>query len=226
MSDEIPDDPSRFHEAIAALRARVPMTDAEYETLTEDQRARAFTVAGVAQADLVTEVWEAVESAVKDGTTLDDFKASVGDKLASAWGGDDPSRLETIFRTNVQDAYGKGRYEQMTHPAVLQRRPAWQFSAILDSRTSEECASFDGVVRAADDEWWADHQPPIHFNCRSTIVPLTLEEASDEGFDYAPPEEASDDGFGDQAAAQAADWQPDLSKYPDELRTIIEDRLK
>src|SRR6478672_2846629 len=97
-----PVDPS---EAIAWLRDRAPTFKAEFERLTAEAREKAFTVAGVAQLDLVAEAHRAVDAAVAQGVTLADFKKAIGPKLEAAWGStvEDPAwRLETIFRTNVQ----------------------------------------------------------------------------------------------------------------------------
>lgn len=224
MAEDLPPtDPSKFAEALAWFQDRIIVTDAEYARLSDEEKERAFKVAAVAQADVVTDVLDALEKAVSEGTGIAEFKEAVAEKLEQSWGGEQPGRLETIFRTNVQSAYGHGRIEQMTDPTVLRRRPAWRFDAIMDSRVSDVCESLNGTIRSADDGFWDDHQPPLHFNCRSTIVPLSLDEAADEGYDAVPKEEA-DEGFGERAAADQ--WEPDLNAYPDEIRAILEERLK
>src|SRR5690349_638173 len=106
-----------FEAAITWFLGRVPLTKTEWLTLEEKARRKAFTVAGVAQLDLVAEVWSAIDKAIADGTTLADFKRDVGAKLEGAWNGtvaSPPHRLETIFRTNVQMAHSAGRYREMT----------------------------------------------------------------------------------------------------------------
>ena len=45
----------------------------------------------------------------------------------------------------------------------------WRFTAVLDDRTSEQCASLDGRVFPLDNQ---EFYPPLHFNCRSTAVPV------------------------------------------------------
>lgn len=47
----------------------------------------------------------------------------------------------------------------------------WKFVATLDGRTSLQCASLDGTVWAKDDPNL--RRPPLHPNCRSTLVPIT-----------------------------------------------------
>jgi SPP1 gp7 family putative phage head morphogenesis protein len=203
------------------FRDRLVMTDDEFQSIETASHATAFTVAGVAQLDLVTQVWEAADRAVAQGETLESFQKSMGAKLAAAWGKDMPWRVETIYRTNVQSAYSRGRWLQMNHPAVLRARPWRKFSAIMDSRTSPICGPCDGVVRAADDPWWQQHVPPLHHNCRSHLVTLSDEEAKAEGVSKDTPNVDADVGFGEAPSpVPRAAWQPDLSQYPSVLAHV------
>ena len=223
---EVPDDPAEFREAVRAWRQRVPMTQDEYDQLAQNARQRAFTVASVAQADLVTDVWRALDSAVAEGSSFDDFKEAVGAQLEAAWGGPDAGRLSTIFRTNVQTAYNAGRYAQARHPAVGLRRPFWRFVAVEDARTSDICAPLGGTVLPASDPWWGTHQPPLHFNCRSTFVPLTEEEAQAEGLTEEAPAVDADEGFGAAPVDGDSEWAPDPDAYPAAIGAELRDRLK
>lgn len=219
-------DPERFEEAVRAWRERIPLTDEEYESILEGERAFAFKVAGVAQADLVTEVWQAIDRALRDGTAFEEFQEEVGEKLERAWSGSVASpaaRLATIFRTNVQSAYGAGRWRQMRARAVKQARPYWRFDAIEDNRTSDICEELDNTVRPADDPWWASHNPPLHHNCRSTIHALSEDEAREYGVDEKAPEVDADEGFG--GAPGDEEWDPDVNDYPEPVGSILEDRL-
>ncbi len=132
----ISDDPVKFEAAIKAFRKKVPMTEDEWSELEADELQFAFTVANVTQLDLVVDVYEAIDRAIENGTTLEDFKAEVGDSLASEWGGDDPNTLETIFRTNVQGAYNGGRHAAADE--MRDTRPYWRMDVVSDSRTSEK----------------------------------------------------------------------------------------
>lgn len=64
--------------------------------------------------------------------------------------------------------------------SIFERYPekiyAFQYSAILDSRTTETCRSLDGrVVKAGSQEFY-DYAPPRHYNCRSIWVEILQEE--------------------------------------------------
>jgi SPP1 gp7 family putative phage head morphogenesis protein len=221
----IPADPKRFEEAIDAFRKRVPIRKDEWETLTRQEREYAFTVAEVAQADLVTDVYEAIDKAISAGTTLEEFKRDVGAKLEDAWGEPRAARVETIFRTNVLGAYNEGRHAILTAPAVKEARPYWRFDAVEDSRTSDICDELDGTILPADDPFWDSHTPPLHFQCRSVLTPLSEEEATDEGENDEAPDAEPDEGFGAAPSREGEDWEPDLSEYPEEIADELGDRL-
>jgi SPP1 gp7 family putative phage head morphogenesis protein len=83
-----------------------------------------------------------------------------------------PSRLETIVRTNLTDAYNQGRLVQGREAGDFLE--AWQYSAIMDDRTTPVCRELDGKVFMADDPNVDTLRPPRHFNCRSVLVPIVI----------------------------------------------------
>jgi SPP1 gp7 family putative phage head morphogenesis protein len=194
------------------LREKVVLTAEEFYSLDEAARLRAFTVSGVTDLDLVTDVWEAIESAVKNGETLEDFRARVGEALASEWGGEDASRLDMIFRTNVQNAYSAGRAYQNSR--VRGTHPFERYDVVDDDRTSDICEKFIGKIVPSG----TGPVPPLHFNCRTDKVAITEEEAQELGGvdeDLGEPGE----GFGGNPMAE---WIPDVSSRPPELASIYE----
>ncbi len=219
----VSDDPDRFKEAIEAFRRKVPMSDDEFDELTAEEKLRAFKVANVAQADLVQDVFDALDSAIETGSTLEDFQTEVGAQLAEAWGGENASQLETVFRTNVLGAYNQGRHEIFSTPEAKEARPYWRFDAIEDDRIDDECAECDGIVLPADDPWWSTHIPPLHFNCRCSYVALSDEEAREEGLTDEPPAAEADDGFG--AAPATDDWEPDSSRFDEAIAAELDRKL-
>lgn len=221
-----PADPDRFEEDVRVFRSRVPMTDDEWDELVEAERARAFTVAGVTQARVVQDTMDAIDRAIDEGTTFEDFKAEVGVDLYDSWGGEDPGRLETVFRTNVMSAYNEGRQEIFSDPAVQEARPYLRFDDVHDNRESDICSALHGTVKPADDPFWKTHTPPLHFNCRSILTPLSPEEAAEEGITDGHPDTGDarpDEGFGRRPEPE--DAKPDLKEFDPEIRSTLSDRL-
>lgn len=167
----ITDDPVRFEEAIRAIRRRVPMTEETFSALEQEELAFAFTVADVAELDVVVDVYEAITRAVADGETFADFKARVGDELEEAWGEENPARLESIFETNTMSAYNSGRHEA-AH-AVKNERPFWRFDGPNDGRTSDICRPCVGIILPADHPWWRRHYPILHPRCFEPLALVT-----------------------------------------------------
>ena len=197
------------------FRQKLVMRDEEFYALEESARARAFTVSGVTELDALSEVWEAVERAVENGTTLEDFRKEIGELV------DTDTHLETVFRTNVQSAYSAGRYIQNNRPEVKATHPYSKFSAILDGHETDICHDLDGTVLPTDDPFWASHQPPLHFNCRSDVTAISEEEAKASGIDDSQDVEQApeaDEGFG----GVLEPYEPDLSTRPVELVSLYQ----
>lgn len=93
-----------------------------------------------------------------------------------------PARLATIARTNTFSAMNQSRLNFYTDTDLKGFVEGLEFSAILDSRTTDICASNNGFKAAADDPVWAGYTPPLHFNCRSLLIPIT------EGDEWKPSE--------------------------------------
>lgn len=216
MSWRVTADPQRFVEAVDWFRSRVPLTPNEYEAITAEARRRAFTVTGVAQLDLVADVWRALDKAVATGTDYREFARDVGQRLETAWGRKGASRMQTIFQTNIQGAYGAGRYRQLTNEAVLKARPYWLFDAVLDKRTTGTCRNLNGTVRPANDPWWGTRIPPLHFNCRSGLRSLTRSAADRRGVTQTPPRDPPASGFG---------LRPEPGHSPGMARGVMHDAL-
>lgn len=79
------------------------------------------------------------------------------------------SKARTIARTGTNHYATQARlaYEQDNDKVIV----GWRSIATLDSRTSQQCASLDGVVMKKTDANWGSFVCPRHPNCRSALVP-------------------------------------------------------
>jgi len=90
----------------------------------------------------------------------------------------DGSVLETIVRTNYMKIYNES---SMAFNRPLEKSgfiQAYQYSAILDDRTTEFCEEMNNRIFKAGDI--GDIEPPNHFNCRSRLIPITIDEIESE----------------------------------------------
>ena len=220
-------DPLRFEEALAWLRARVPVTASEFRALSDAARRRAFTVGGVADADVVADVLASLEKAVEAGTDFNDWRKAMQPTLETAWKGRVPNpghRLELIFRQNVQSAYAAGRFKQQRDPDVVKIRPYWLYDAVIDTRTSSVCRTLNGTLLLTTDPWWRTRYPPNHWNCRAGVRSLTRKQAAERGGPTkTPTTQEPDAGF--RSVPKLGDFEPGVSKYPNELRPLVRRKL-
>lgn len=177
-------------EAIKYFKAKGYKFSWAWYELWQEAHTKAFTVAKAMRMDILKDIRDALDRALSEGTTLQEFKNDLipmlqregwwgrtlaGDQLGS------PHRLKTIFNTNIQTAYQVGHYKAMTDPDVLAARPYWRYVAVNDSRTRPEHAAWHNTVLPADDPWWDTHYPPNGWNCRCTVVSASARELKRDG---------------------------------------------
>lgn len=104
----------------------------------------------------------ALMEAIKDGKPL----SSVIDFLDTDGKDQSMTSLERYSQTKLTEVMNRGRLEFFEDSGVV---AAYQYSAILDDRSSDICAGLHGKVFKSGSE----PVPPLHFNCRSTLVPIT-----------------------------------------------------
>nr|WP_267962524.1 phage minor head protein [Thermus hydrothermalis] len=157
---------------------------------------------------MVQEAKDALEEALAKGLPFEDFRQRLSERVRGAWGEGTRHRLDTVFRTNLQLAYGAGRHRQAEETKAL--RPYWGLSVVLDGRTSGVCRPLAGVVLPADHPFWRNHIPPLHHNCRTALVTYTREEGERRAWKEAPEHEPQA-GFGRPPGQE--EWSPDPRDY-------------
>ena len=196
----------KFDEASGWFTKRVVMTAVQARALDDRLKHEAFWVGGGLQIAQVQRVFDALEQAIENGTTLEEFQKAIKADLKN------PAHVETVLRNATQRAYSGGRWAQMTEPDSLKLRPYWLYDSVLDSRVTELCKGYDGTLLPADDQWWNTRIPPLHHRCRSSIRNLRRTEAQKRGITAAPSTDAPKGGWG-HAPGSAGSWKPDPSKY-------------
>ena len=114
-------------------------------------------------------------SLVKDNETIKSFAAfrdealQIYDKYNLNW-------LQTEYSTAVAQSQNAVRWEQIQDQKKT--LPYLQYSAVLDSQTSEICAPLDGICLPVDDAFWATNAPENHWNCRCLLIQLDETDAN------------------------------------------------
>lgn len=100
--------------------------------------------------------------AIKDGKPIQsiiDFIDDYGRESARI-------SLDRFARTKITEVFNKGRLNFFNEQDVV---VGYQYSAILDGRTTVVCAGLHGKKFKKGTE----PIPPLHFNCRSLLIPIT-----------------------------------------------------
>lgn len=148
-------------------------------------RTKSLWVSQVTDEKVLAEVRQVLLQAIANGETLDEvmarlrdvFRPYVENAMDEAGVLLEPARLETIIRTNLTDVYNQGRLVQGAQAEEFLE--GWQYSAIIDNRTTEVCQALDGTTFEAGDQRVNSLRPPRHFNCRSVLVPIVVGETID-----------------------------------------------
>ena len=141
---------------------------------------RAFYITGIAKDAILNEARDEIRDFVAKGGDYADFEAALWKRLAPFLPKKDRlgrnvnqgARLETIIRTNTTDLYNQARWLMYTAPELRGWVQAFRYTAVMDERTTELCRGLHG--RIFKPEELNGYIPPNHFNCRSTIVPVTV----------------------------------------------------
>src|SRR5258708_35321990 len=90
-----------------------------------------------------------------------------------------PSRLETLARTNITDAYNQGRISMAKDPNVVDMLAGRRYSPVLGDGTTVICQCLNEQAFEMDDPALDQLAPPHKFDCRSMLEPGTTVQASD-----------------------------------------------
>jgi SPP1 gp7 family putative phage head morphogenesis protein len=160
-------------EAIDFLRKKLNVPTRHWTDLWREMHSAAFMVAGANTKELTADFHAAVDKAVREGSTLDDFRKDFDAIVAEhgwSYHGARGWRSRIIFETNLRTAAAAGRWQQIQQ--VKDARPWLRYVAVMDDRTRPEHAAWHDTVLPADDSWWDTHFPPNGWNCRCTVQSL------------------------------------------------------
>jgi len=197
-----------FDEAIDFLLSKRPTPKDVFDAMTIEAQQKAFTASRVLKLELLQEMLDQIQDAVANGLTLPEFVASFQDSGLTA------SHLETIYRTNVESAYGRGSFDLLTDSDIASAIWGWRYHTVGDERVRDSHQALEGATFAmgAHDEVY----PPWSYNCRCSSEAITKAEAEMDGITSSGlPAEVQDDLSNSDFASPALGltYRPDLSGY-------------
>lgn len=171
-------------EALKQFKGKIPMTKREFGILIAREKAKAFTVAGIIEKDMLRDIQLLIFRAIEQGWTIDQFFEALQEAevkyTGTAYRTDktgetlSPVHAETIIRTNFAEVYSLGREATFNDKDVVKFVPAFEYSALLDSRTRKTHRDMDGKIFLRGDPIWLEWNPPNGYNCRCIKLPVTI----------------------------------------------------
>lgn len=160
-----------FEEAIQYFRDKVKLPTERWTDIWQGMHSRAFVVAGATKTELLTDFYNAIEKAIREGSTITDFRKVFDETVArSGWSynGSRGWRTAVIFDTNMRTAYAAGNYRQMMDTRAS--RPFWRYLGGLSEHPRELHLRWSGTTLRYDDPWWDTHFPPNGWGCKCEVV--------------------------------------------------------
>lgn len=166
----------------------------DYQDVWNEEHLTAFTAAKVMQLDILQDMKESIEKAIENGETLEQFKKNLLPILyqkgwcSSTQGAgkqliedpitkeikevyiDTPSRLKTIYETNLRSAYMKGRFDRAYNSTL---HPYLMYRIGPSKNHRKEHLEWDGLILDKNDPFWLSHNPPNGWGCKCYTVAIS-----------------------------------------------------
>lgn len=145
---------------------------------------KSFFIKGILEDNILNDVKATLLSGLESGQTPREtllkieeiYRPYVGTDIIADAKQVTPWRIETLTRTNLTGAFNNGRLAMSFDEDLKDYIEAWQLSAIIDTRTTDQCLHLDGKIIRKDDPDFGRIVPPLHYNCRSLLVPITIDD--------------------------------------------------
>lgn len=161
-----------FAEQIEFFKRKLNLPTDSYLDLEGKEHDFAFVVAGANRNDILADFRAAVDKAIIEGTTLDEFRRDFDDIVAKfGWdyNGGRRWRSRIIYDTNLYSSYNAGRYEQ--HQSMADYRPYLQYVHRDGQKNPRPLhQSWDDLVLPADDPFWTSHYPINAYGCHCSVI--------------------------------------------------------
>lgn len=201
--------PVTFLEALRFAHNKKIVLPDEFYSMDLKTRQMATTVSFLSSLEQIETVIKAVNKSIADGGTFKDFQKFIKESEIIL-----PKHyLDNVFRTNIQNAYGHGRWIQQNRNKA--KRPYLMYSAINDSRVRPSHLALDKIVLPFDHPFWLTHYPPLGYRCRCTVIALTEKQALKYGI---TPEDQLPE------VAEALDWSSHPLQFG-ELESLVDKKI-
>lgn len=166
--ERLPDQKAKAH-----FDQKTLMTSADFANVKAYQHALAFTVAHLADQDMLSAIHKAIKTSIDNGTSFTDFKKTLLPYLKTKGfvANDNPKlqekqlnrRLKIIYQTNRATAFAAGQWQRLQ--ATKKTFPYLEYRPSLSTHKRDEHKAYYGIIRHIDDPIWQSIFPPNGFGC-------------------------------------------------------------
>ena len=201
--------PVTFLEALHYAHSKKVVLPDEFYSMDLKTRQMATTVSFLSSLEQAESVIKSLNKTLASGGTFNDFQKLVAESEIVL-----PKHyLDNVFRTNIQSAYGHGRWQQQQRNK--DKRQYLMYSAINDSRVRPAHLALNRIVLPIDHPFWLTHYPPTGFRCRCTCIALTEKQALKYGI-------TPDDKLPE--VAEALDWSSHPLQFG-EFEALVDQKI-
>ena len=201
--------PVTFLEALQYAHSKKVVLPDEFYSMDLKTRQMATTVSFLSSLEQAESVIKSLNKTLASGGTFNDFQKLVAESEIVL-----PKHyLDNVFRTNIQSAYGHGRWQQQQRNK--DKRQYLMYSAINDSRVRPSHLALDKIVLPFEHPFWLTHYPPLSFRCRCTCIALTEKQALKYGI-------TPDDKLPE--VAEALDWSSHPLQFG-EFEALVDQKI-
>lgn len=198
-----------FEEALTFFRSKALLSEAEFDALQDRYKNGGFIARRLASERLQEVARQSIARLLAQDMTLAEVTRAIRaaeapevQALGIAPAAD--HYLANVIRTNVATAYGHGRHEAMSDPAVVSLRPYRQFWTAGDSRVRPGHRALHSLVFEADGELAARYAPPLYYQCRCAMTTLSTRQFEKRGLEVTTERVAEIEAEGFWASAPSA----------------------
>lgn len=184
------------------FRAKQLRDSFSWKDIEPEEHAVAFAVAKATKADVLGDIQSAVQKAIDEGQTLEQFKKNLVPTLqAKGWWGRQvmtdpltgevdevqlgtPRRLKTIYDTNLRTARAAGQWERIERTKKLLPFLEYRLGPSAEHRAAH--AAKAGLILPVDDPFWDEWMPPNGWGCKCWVRQVTRAEATRRGVSERP----------------------------------------
>jgi len=191
---------------LSAKKKEIKMQEIDFRKITPEKilnwfKAKSYFMTNVERDNIFKIIKPILFQTIKEGKTIKEFINIATNKMESyvkqgVISEDEmysSARLETIIRTNVNEAFNFGLRNYYESPDIKGFVEAYQYSAILDDRVRPNHAILDGKVFKITNPDIEKITPPNGYNCRCALIPIVKGEEWEE--DKLPTNWKPDEGF-------------------------------